>query len=193
MLEDQFCSLGKVLQVIEVEGQELLNFDTAYWAYKGAQAKIVVYYPRNELKILWEEPFTYSRLSAGSFADCLPITNFADFLLETFPGFSRSFVARSVKINIPNQTCQYSFQAVSKIFIPEFSCALSRNAKQVMAEYRERQNVQIKKQSVYLKQSQVLGKDLWPKSSYLDQILRRFSMLQQPFTEKNNFKCNLHV
>jgi hypothetical protein len=30
-----------------------------------------------------------------------------------------------------------------------------------MAEYRERQNVQIKKQSVYLKQSQVLGKDLW--------------------------------
>ncbi len=33
-----------------------------------------------------------------------------------------------------------------------------------MAEYRERQNVQIKKQSVYLKQSQVLGKDLWPKN-----------------------------
>ena len=32
-----------------------------------------------------------------------------------------------------------------------------RNAKQVMAEYRERQNIQIKKQSVYLKQSQVLG------------------------------------
>jgi hypothetical protein len=36
---------------------------------------------------------------------------------------------------------------------------VSRNAKQVMAEYRERQNIQIKKQSVYLKQSQVLGKD----------------------------------
>jgi hypothetical protein len=31
-----------------------------------------------------------------------------------------------------------------------------------MAEYRERQNVQIKKQSVYLKQSQVLGKDYRP-------------------------------
>jgi hypothetical protein len=30
MLEDQFCSLGKALQVIEVEGQELFNFDTAY-------------------------------------------------------------------------------------------------------------------------------------------------------------------
>jgi hypothetical protein len=94
----------------------------------------------------------------------------ADFLLETFAGFSRSFIAHSVKINLPNQICQYSFQAVSKIFIPEFSCVLSRNAKQVMAEYRERQNVQIKKQSVYLKQSQVLGKDLWPNSSYLDHI-----------------------
>jgi hypothetical protein len=35
-----------------------------------------------------------------------------------------------------------------------------------MAEYRERQNVQIKKQSVYLKQSQVLGKDFWPKNLY---------------------------
>jgi hypothetical protein len=49
-----------------------------------------------------------------------------------------------------------------------FSCVLSRNAKQVMAEYRERQNVQIKKQSVYLKQSQVLGKDFWPKN--LDRV-----------------------
>jgi hypothetical protein len=26
--------------------------------YKGAKAKIVVYYPKNQLKILGEEPFT---------------------------------------------------------------------------------------------------------------------------------------
>ncbi len=38
--------------------RNLENFDTAYWENEGAQAKIVVYYPRNELKILWEEPFT---------------------------------------------------------------------------------------------------------------------------------------
>ncbi len=37
-----------------------VNFDPAFWEYEyeGAQAKIKVYYSRNELKILWEEPFT---------------------------------------------------------------------------------------------------------------------------------------
>jgi hypothetical protein len=34
------------------------DFDSAFWEYEDAQAKIVVYYPRNELIILWEEPFT---------------------------------------------------------------------------------------------------------------------------------------
>ncbi len=29
------------------------NFDPAFWKCEGAQAKIVVYYPRNEVKILW--------------------------------------------------------------------------------------------------------------------------------------------
>jgi hypothetical protein len=36
----------------------LEHFGPAFWEYEGAQAKIVVYYPRNQLKILWEEPFT---------------------------------------------------------------------------------------------------------------------------------------
>ncbi len=36
----------------------MLNFNPAFWEYEGAQAKMVVYYSRNELKILWEEPFT---------------------------------------------------------------------------------------------------------------------------------------
>ncbi len=34
------------------------NFGPACWEYEDSQAKIIVYYPRNELKILWEEPFT---------------------------------------------------------------------------------------------------------------------------------------
>ncbi len=33
-------------------------FDPTCWEYEGAQAKIVVYYPRNELNILWRLPFT---------------------------------------------------------------------------------------------------------------------------------------
>ncbi len=98
MIGDQFCSLGKALQVIEVEGQELVNFEPAYWAYEGAQAKIVVYYPRNGLIILREEPFTYSRLSACmQFRGFLTENIFGRFLLETFAGFSRSYMAHSVK------------------------------------------------------------------------------------------------
>ncbi len=38
---------------------EFSDFDPACWEYEGAQAKIVVYYPRNELKILWKLPFTF--------------------------------------------------------------------------------------------------------------------------------------
>jgi hypothetical protein len=148
-----FYGLGKALQVIKVEGQELVNFDPAYWEYESAQAKIVVYFPRNELKIVWEEPFTYSRLSACmQFRGFLTQNIFGRFLLKTW---------YNKLTNIP-------VKPISRTVIPVFFCALNRNAKQVMAEYRERQNVQIKKQSVYLKQSQVLGKDLWPKSSYLD-------------------------
>jgi hypothetical protein len=54
-------------------------------------------------------------------------------------------------------SCTLSWAPVQFLFP-----VVSRNARQVMAEYRERQNVQIKKQSVYLKQSQVLGKDYRP-------------------------------
>ncbi len=36
------------------------HLDPTYWEYEGAHAhaKFVGYYPRNELKLLWEEPFT---------------------------------------------------------------------------------------------------------------------------------------
>jgi hypothetical protein len=29
-----------------------MDFDPAFWKYKGAQAKIVVYYPRNEYNLV---------------------------------------------------------------------------------------------------------------------------------------------
>ncbi len=32
------------------------NFDPAFWKYEGAQAKIVVYYPRNEVKSCENSP-----------------------------------------------------------------------------------------------------------------------------------------
>ena len=38
-----------------------------------------------------------ARLSACSFADFLNRIDLADFLLETFAGFSRSYIAHSVK------------------------------------------------------------------------------------------------
>ena len=55
-----------------------------------------------------------------------------------------------------------------------------RNAKQVMAEYRERQNIQIKKQSVYLKQSQVLGTRITDKYKS-KQFLNRFLLQTRLF------------
>jgi hypothetical protein len=35
---------------------ETADFDPAFWKYEGAQAKIVVYYPRNEVKSCENSP-----------------------------------------------------------------------------------------------------------------------------------------
>jgi hypothetical protein len=67
-------------------------FDPAFWKYEGAQAKIVVYYPRNEIKSCEKSPLprpTAARLSSGSVADFLTRKDLADLLLETFARFSR--------------------------------------------------------------------------------------------------------
>ncbi len=74
----------------------------ACWEYEGARAKILVYYPRNELKNpvrfalylttefdVWRPPA--ARLSSGRFADFLPRMVLADLLLETFAWFSCNY------------------------------------------------------------------------------------------------------
>ena len=72
------------------------DFDPAYREYEGAQAKIVVYCPRNGFKKSCENSLYlrigsttefFARLSESSFADCLPRIVLADFSVRLLLDF----------------------------------------------------------------------------------------------------------
>ncbi len=73
----------------------MLKFDPAFWE-EDLQGKIVVYYPRNELKILWEEKSPLPSRNRNT-TDFLPGTFWQIFHLRLLLDFLAVKFAYSVK------------------------------------------------------------------------------------------------